>query len=82
MTTAIYAAGAVCWRIIDGKVHVLLVHRTVYGDGVDLASASAVCVPVGQGCRVCVRGGCAARQEEAIVAPAAMQTAGGRGPDR
>ena len=32
MTTAIYAAGAVCWRIIDGKVHVLLVHRTVYGD--------------------------------------------------
>jgi len=32
LTTAIYAAGAVCWRIIDGKVHVLLVHRTVYGD--------------------------------------------------
>ena len=32
MTTAIYAAGAVCWRVIDGKVHVLVVHRTVYGD--------------------------------------------------
>jgi 8-oxo-dGTP pyrophosphatase MutT (NUDIX family)/phosphohistidine phosphatase SixA len=30
--TAIYAAGAVCWRIIDGRVHVLVVHRTVYGD--------------------------------------------------
>lgn len=32
MTTAIYAAGAVCWRIIDGRIHVLVVHRTVYGD--------------------------------------------------
>lgn len=32
MTTAIYAAGAVCWRLIDGKLHVLVVHRTVYGD--------------------------------------------------
>jgi len=30
--TAVYAAGAVCWRVIDGKVHVLVVHRTVYGD--------------------------------------------------
>ena len=29
---AIYAAGAVCWRLIDGKMNVLLVHRTVYGD--------------------------------------------------
>lgn len=29
---AVYAAGAVCWRLIDGKVHVLLIHRTVYGD--------------------------------------------------
>ena len=28
----VYAAGAVCWRLIDGKVHVLLIHRTVYGD--------------------------------------------------
>jgi 8-oxo-dGTP diphosphatase len=32
VTTAIYAAGAVCWRLIDGKVHVLVIHRTVYGD--------------------------------------------------
>ena len=32
MTTAIYAAGAVCWRFIDGKLHVLVIHRTVYGD--------------------------------------------------
>ena len=32
MTTAIYAAGAVCWRVIDGRMHVLVVHRTVYGD--------------------------------------------------
>ena len=32
MTTAIYAAGAVCWRVIDGRVHVLVVHRTVHGD--------------------------------------------------
>jgi 8-oxo-dGTP pyrophosphatase MutT (NUDIX family)/phosphohistidine phosphatase SixA len=30
--TAVYAAGAVCWRLIDGKVHVLLVHRTLHGD--------------------------------------------------
>lgn len=30
--TAVYAAGAVCWRIIDGRVHVLLIHRTVHGD--------------------------------------------------
>jgi 8-oxo-dGTP pyrophosphatase MutT (NUDIX family)/phosphohistidine phosphatase SixA len=32
VTTAVYAAGAVCWRLIDGKVHVLVIHRTVYGD--------------------------------------------------
>ncbi|WP_173923666.1 NUDIX hydrolase [Agromyces sp. Marseille-P2726] len=32
MTTAVYAAGAVCWRLIDGRVHVLVVHRTVHGD--------------------------------------------------
>jgi 8-oxo-dGTP diphosphatase len=32
VTTAIYAAGAVCWRVIDGRIHVLVVHRTVYGD--------------------------------------------------
>jgi 8-oxo-dGTP pyrophosphatase MutT (NUDIX family)/phosphohistidine phosphatase SixA len=30
--TAIYAAGAVCWRLIDGRIHVLVVHRTAYGD--------------------------------------------------
>lgn len=30
--TAVYAAGAVCWRLIDGRIHVLVVHRTVYGD--------------------------------------------------
>lgn len=30
--TAVYAAGAVCWRLIDDKVHVLLVHRTIHGD--------------------------------------------------
>ncbi|RNE64037.1 NUDIX hydrolase [Cryobacterium tepidiphilum] len=29
---AVYAAGAVCWRYIDGKLHVLLIHRTVHGD--------------------------------------------------
>ncbi|MFM6973901.1 MAG: NUDIX hydrolase, partial [Agromyces sp.] len=29
---AIYAAGAVVWREIDGKTQVLLVHRTQYGD--------------------------------------------------
>ncbi|GAB3616353.1 NUDIX hydrolase [Okibacterium endophyticum] len=29
---AVYAAGAVCWRMIDGKAHVLLIHRTAYGD--------------------------------------------------
>ncbi|WP_394555020.1 NUDIX domain-containing protein [Agromyces sp. MMS24-JH15] len=26
------AAGAVCWRMIDGRLHVLVVHRTAYGD--------------------------------------------------
>jgi 8-oxo-dGTP pyrophosphatase MutT (NUDIX family) len=31
-TGAVYAAGAVCWRLIDGKMHVLLIHRTVHGD--------------------------------------------------
>lgn len=30
--TAIYAAGAVCWRIIDGKMHILVIHRTQYAD--------------------------------------------------
>ncbi|MBC7443028.1 MAG: NUDIX hydrolase [Ramlibacter sp.] len=32
MTDPVYAAGAVCWRLIDGKMNVLLIHRTVYGD--------------------------------------------------
>lgn len=32
MTTAIYAAGAVCWRVVDGKTVILVVHRTKYGD--------------------------------------------------
>jgi 8-oxo-dGTP diphosphatase len=30
--TAVYAAGAVCWRLIDGKMHILVIHRTVHGD--------------------------------------------------
>jgi 8-oxo-dGTP diphosphatase len=30
--TAVYAAGAVCWREVDGKIMILLVHRTVLGD--------------------------------------------------
>jgi 8-oxo-dGTP pyrophosphatase MutT (NUDIX family)/phosphohistidine phosphatase SixA len=30
--TGIYAAGAVCWRLIDGVPHVLVVHRTKYAD--------------------------------------------------
>jgi 8-oxo-dGTP diphosphatase len=29
---AIYAAGAVCWRVVDGKLIVLVIHRTRYGD--------------------------------------------------
>ena len=32
MTAAIYAAGAVCWRVVDGKTMILVVHRTKYGD--------------------------------------------------
>ncbi|GHD47951.1 NUDIX hydrolase [Mycetocola manganoxydans] len=32
MTTAVFAAGAVCWRRIDGKIHVLVIHRTKYAD--------------------------------------------------
>lgn len=30
--TAIYAAGAVCWRLIDEKIHILVIHRTRYAD--------------------------------------------------
>ena len=32
MNSAIYAAGAVCWRVVEGKMVVLVVHRTRYGD--------------------------------------------------
>ncbi len=29
---AVYAAGAVVWRLVDGKLHILLIHRTKYRD--------------------------------------------------
>jgi 8-oxo-dGTP pyrophosphatase MutT (NUDIX family)/phosphohistidine phosphatase SixA len=29
---AIYAAGALCWRVVDDRIVVLVVHRTKYGD--------------------------------------------------
>lgn len=29
---AVFAAGALCWRFVDGEIHVLLIHRTKYGD--------------------------------------------------
>jgi len=32
VSAAIYAAGALCWRIVDDRIVVLLVHRTKYGD--------------------------------------------------
>lgn len=32
MSAAIYAAGALCWRVVDEKIVVLVVHRTKYGD--------------------------------------------------
>ncbi|MGH8689064.1 MAG: helix-turn-helix domain-containing protein [Burkholderiales bacterium] len=44
----------------------LVADQTVYGDGLDLASA-APATPVGARCRVCVRADCAYRQEEAFV---------------
>jgi 8-oxo-dGTP diphosphatase len=28
----VFAAGAVCWRLVDGKVNVLVIHRTVHRD--------------------------------------------------
>ncbi|GAA2240277.1 NUDIX hydrolase [Herbiconiux moechotypicola] len=28
----VFAAGAVCWRIVDGKVNVLVIHRTAHRD--------------------------------------------------
>lgn len=30
--TAVYAAGGVLWRRVDGKLHILLIHRTQYRD--------------------------------------------------
>ncbi|WP_396667896.1 NUDIX domain-containing protein [Microbacterium sp. R86528] len=30
--TAVYAAGGVVWRLVDGKLYVLLIHRTKYRD--------------------------------------------------
>lgn len=32
MSAPVYAAGAVCWRYIEGKLMVLVIHRTRYGD--------------------------------------------------
>ena len=32
MSLAVYAAGALCWRIVDDKLVMLVVHRTKYGD--------------------------------------------------
>ncbi|WP_223691601.1 NUDIX hydrolase [Leifsonia poae] len=32
MNSAIYAAGAVCWRVVDEKIVILVVHRAKYGD--------------------------------------------------
>lgn len=32
MNGPVYAAGAVCWRYIEGKLMVLVIHRTRYGD--------------------------------------------------
>lgn len=29
---AVFAAGAVCWRLVDDEVRVLVIHRTKYGD--------------------------------------------------
>lgn len=51
--------------------------QTVYGDGLDL-SERAPAVPVGQACRVCVRQGCAHRQEDPIVAWPAAAARGSR----
>jgi len=32
VSLAIYAAGALCWRVVDDKIVMLVVHRTKYGD--------------------------------------------------
>jgi len=44
----------------------LYADQTVYGDGLNLASA-APAVPVGPNCRVCTRTGCAYRQEDPVI---------------
>jgi len=46
--------------------NVLYADQTVYGQGVDLASALPA-VPVGPNCRVCVRTDCAYRQEDPVI---------------
>ncbi|WP_434810069.1 NUDIX hydrolase [Microbacterium sp. bgisy189] len=30
--TAVYAAGGVVWRMVEGKLHILAIHRTAYAD--------------------------------------------------
>ena len=30
--TAVYAAGGVVWRVVAGKLHILVIHRTAYAD--------------------------------------------------
>jgi predicted transcriptional regulator len=45
---------------------VLHADRTIYGEGLRLASA-AKAVPVGSNCRLCVRNDCAYREEDPIV---------------
>lgn len=32
MSATVFAAGAVCWRLVDGVPHVLLIHRDSHGD--------------------------------------------------
>ncbi|KQR96945.1 MAG: NUDIX hydrolase [Microbacterium ginsengisoli] len=32
MTTTVYAAGGVVWRLVEGRLHILLIHRTQYRD--------------------------------------------------
>jgi len=44
----------------------LVADQTVYGEGLDLASAARA-TPVGANCRVCVRTECAYRQEDPVV---------------
>jgi predicted transcriptional regulator len=44
----------------------MVADQTVYGDGLDLASA-APAIPVGANCRICVRTECAYRQEDAVI---------------